>query len=367
MKKRFTVASIRFWEKQLRAPVAWTFFAIYCVIAFLYCRYDTVSLPSDAAPVTIASNQTSDDLRKTIKEAILSARQSVTLMIFSLSDYELIDALKKKSENDVAVTVIHDAAATPDIEWKLGPRVKVLKRHHKGLMHQKILVIDQATVFFGSVNFTRESLILHANLLIGIHSPELAREIEKKTTAILNHTPYIAPAITIQGREQAIEFLFLPDRKEALDKLVRAIDTAKKTVRVAMYTFTHPRLIKALNDAHDRGVDVQVVLDFDSAKQTSRKAFEGLKRHNNNVRVSNRNGLLHHKLCIIDNELLITGSANWTKAAFQSNDDHIAFITPLTPEQKEKLEALWKVIQHESKPSFTSRSTDRPRENGTAD
>ena len=115
-----------------------------------------------------------------------------------------------------------------------------------------------------------------------------------------------------------------------------------------------PLLSHALIDAHKRGVDVDVVIDNDSAKQTSRKVFLQLKREGVPVSLSARAGLLHHKLLIVDDEMLVTGSANWTKAAFTSNDDNISFIYPLTQDQKKMLQALWEQIKKESKPSFTS-------------
>ena len=352
-KRNFNLQNFRIWEKRLRYPLGATFFAIYMICVYFFYQNEVVYLPHHDTPIHLYSNQTGDDLRQVIKEAMKQAKESIMLMIFSLTDNELIDMLRKKSEEGVEVHIIQDAIATPDIAWKLGPKVKIHKRRDKGLMHQKLLVIDHKQVWLGSTNFTRESLQLHANLLVGILSPELSYSIEKKAADIFANKRIKTPIIKIEGKEN-IDFYFLPDQPEALDHLIKTINTAKKTVKVAMYTFTHPLLAQALVDAHKRGVDVDVVIDSDSAKQTSKKVFVQLKREGVPVSISARTGLLHYKLMIVDDEMLVAGSANWTKAAFTSNDDNISFIYPLTEEQKKMLDALWSQVKKESKPSFTS-------------
>lgn len=343
-----------FWERRLRYPLALGVFALYMFFVFLFFRNEEVYLPQEKTPVVIYSNQVGDDLRRVIKEAILQAKESISIMIYSMSDPEILDALKRKADEGVRVLLIQDASATHDIGWRVGNRVGIHKRRAKGLMHDKIVVIDHKLVLAGSANFTRDSFLLQANLVVGMQSTQLAQAIEVKIQAIFDKRAYKSKAITIEGKEQTIQFFFLPDSPQALDKLTSVIKTAKKTIKVAIYTFTNKVLSQALIDAKKRGVDVEVVIDRDSSKQTSIKAYQQLKREGVRVYASKRKGLLHHKLAIIDDEILITGSANWTKAAFFANDDNIFFIYPLTFEQKEKMLAVWKVISTETTKSAIS-------------
>jgi len=343
-----------FWERQIRYITASTFMALSSIALWFFSQPDKVYSLTETAPITLASNQTDDNLKATIQEAIAGAKESISIMIFSFIDTDIIDLLRKKAESGINITVIADAVASPDISFKLGPKIRTCPRRAKGLMHSKILVVDHTDVWFGSTNFTPESFFIHANLLIGIRSKELAGEIEQKIGTCLERKSWSDMPIVIKSKDEVIEFYFLPDCKGALDKLLESIETAQKTIHVAMYTFTNARLADALISAHRRGVKVDVVIDFDSAKQTSHKIFVRLKREGIPTACSNRNGLLHHKLAIIDSTLLVTGSANWTKAAFGSNDDVIAFIYPLSIPQQQKLEALWARIQEESKPSLTS-------------
>ena len=49
----------------------------------------------------------------------------------------------------------------------------------------------------------------------------------------------------------------------------------------------------------------------------------------------------------IDEETLVFGSANWTKAAFQKNKDCVIVMTPLKEDHKKTMHTLWGVLQLE--------------------
>lgn len=59
-------------------------------------------------------------------------------------------------------------------------------------------------------------------------------------------------------------------------------------------------------------------------------------------------GLMHHKFAIVDNDILITGSTNWTMSAFFGNFDHIivtnqhSLVKPFIDE----FDRLWKTFSN---------------------
>lgn len=327
----------------LRSPLAFLFLVLFTVIVYYTSLPERTPLPEENGPICLYSNQAGGNLQKTFTDAILSAKESIVCIIYSLSDEEIIAALRQKAEEGVRVLVVHDPVATQNTAFKLGPKVELIARRKKGLMHHKLLAIDGKKSWFGSSNLTRDSLLLHANLVLGVDSPLLAKSIEEKARGKKERR-----ILKIEVQEQTLELLYLPDCPEALVKLQEALQTAKKTIKVAMFTFTHPALVQSLVDAHKRGVEVQVVLDHDSSRQTSKKAYVRLLREGVPVRVSRRDGLLHEKVAIIDDNLLVAGSTNWTKAAFTNNDEALLLLHPLTPEQKLFLDTFWKTTLQES-------------------
>ena len=91
------------------------------------------------------------------------------------------------------------------------------------------------------------------------------------------------------------------------------------------YGFTNTAIAKALLDASKRGVQVRVVLDKsqETEKYTSATflANAGVP-----VRIDADFAIAHNKVMILDEETIITGSFNFTKAAEERNAENVLVI-----------------------------------------
>lgn len=301
------------------------------------------SLPGD--PPSLHSSQAGDRLHDTYISAILSGKESVDFMIYTLKDAKIIQALNEASKK-VKVKVIYDAEASKDVHKLLAREIVQIPRKSSGLMHLKILIIDKHDVWLGSTNMTREALKNHANLVAHIDCPGFSEVINEKCQ-LLSEEGFERPIspLIFKIEQQEIELRFLPDDKTAVDKIKNMINTAEKSVRVAMYTFTRRDFAYCLAQAHKRGVKVEVVIDKTTAKNTSKKIADYLKRQKIPVILSNKGGMMHHKFVLIDDKILAHGSANWTIQAFKQNDDYIMIIGNLSQAQKEVLHAVWSSLK----------------------
>ena len=121
-----------------------------------------------------------------------------------------------------------------------------------------------------------------------------------------------------------IEVAFSPNGGGA-GLIIRTIGEAKKTIKVQAYSFTNADIAKALLDAHKRGVNVRVVLDKsqETEKYTSATflANAGVP-----VRIDDDFAIAHSKIMILDEETVITGSFNFTKAAEERNAENVLVI-----------------------------------------
>lgn len=296
-------------------------------------------------PTELYANQLNDDLTKTFTTEISKAKKSVLLIIYSLTDPQIIDALVKKSQKGIPVKVICDAKASPYIDSKLGPKIDVTRRFGPGLMHQKILVVDNHKVLIGSANMTPESLQHDGNLVSCFDNKALAEAIhaKAKTIDVEGHgPPFLHQEFLISG--QQVELWFLPDDKQALLRLKTLIRGAKKSIRIAMYTWTRQDLAKEVIEAAKRGIITKVVIDHFSGMGVSEIIVKMLKTNGIDVALSGGEGLLHHKFMVIDGKTLVNGSANWTRAAFNQNDDCFIIINDLSEPQRKKINTVWKTI-----------------------
>ncbi|MCX6968373.1 MAG: phospholipase D family protein [Verrucomicrobia bacterium] len=109
------------------------------------------------------------------------------------------------------------------------------------------------------------------------------------------------------------------------EAILKALHAAKSTIRVQAYKFTSSQIAKALVDAKQRGVNVQMILD-----QSQRSEGENLARFVAHAGVptyiDDKHATAHNKTMVIDGRILITGSFNFTKAAEKENAENLLVI-----------------------------------------
>lgn len=329
---------------------AWGIFILSLGLFFAF-RLSSPRLPEESSPVFIYSNQCGDDLHLTFTKAIRRAKSSVFLLVYGLSDPSILQALRDQAENGVDVQVIVDHKASKKAAQGIGPPVSVTLRRSQGLVHPKVLIVDNKEVWLGSANMTTESLRNHGNLVLGIHSPQLALHAWSiwKTWHPSDPQKHPSHPFYLSLPQQKLTFWQLPS-PEALRELCYLIQTAKKSIYISQFTWTHPQITKAVIAAHKRGVDVRVVMDLTSSRGSSRKTSNALASAGVPVRTHGVLSLNHHKFAVIDDHTLILGSANWTRSAFEKNDDFYFSLTPLTSPQLWKLRRLWRTLWIEGQP-----------------
>jgi phosphatidylserine/phosphatidylglycerophosphate/cardiolipin synthase-like enzyme len=103
--------------------------------------------------------------------------------------------------------------------------------------------------------------------------------------------------------------------------LVAAIDSARLTVDVAAYSLSLNSVRDALLRAHDRGVQVRMVMESDNLDRTDPQK---LKDADIPILGDRREGLMHDKFIVIDNSEVWTGSMNFTDSGtYQDNNNLI--------------------------------------------
>jgi len=328
---------------------------LYSCLAHLFFSPPTVEIPQTAGSSVLFSTDVDTTLRPSMERAILDAKQSILLIIYSLSDPSIVNALTTAAQKGVDVTVIHDLVETPDAHNLLGKKVTCYGRRNRGLMHNKLLVIDHTSVWIGSANLSTRSLTEQGNLVVAMNCPALAAAIEQVGTTMVNRSPFKMPPCTIDSTSSRWTVYFHPwHGKQSLHDLLSRIDRAANRVFVAMFTFTHPDLVSALCRAKERGVDVRVILDQESSQRTSRAAFVRFKRKKIPCGYRTKSGLLHYKAAIID-DLFVGGSCNWTRAGFTSNHEALFLIDPIPEDQKAWIDNWWKTVERSSSLHGSSR------------
>lgn len=94
---------------------------------------------------------------------------------------------------------------------------------------------------------------------------------------------------------------------------------------VQAYSFTSHPIADALVRAHRRGVEVQAILDRSKRTQKYNTA-DMLVRVGIPVLIDASHAIAHNKVMIIDNDVGVTGSFDFTKAAEERNAENLLII-----------------------------------------
>lgn len=138
-----------------------------------------------------------------------------------------------------------------------------------------------------------------------------------------------ASDLSAQSSRATYQLFVEPDDGQA--PVLRAIEQAKTSVDVVVYMLSSPEIVKALLDAHARGVKVRVLLEqrpFNPSNPNvplpiNRKTFEALEFAGVPVRYADsRFVYTHQKTMIVDGSTAYVMTANLSRAAFEKNREY---------------------------------------------
>ncbi|KAK2718136.1 hypothetical protein QYM36_005443 [Artemia franciscana] len=107
-----------------------------------------------------------------------------------------------------------------------------------------------------------------------------------------------------------------------LRALVNHLKSAKKSLDVCVCVFSCHELAETLVYVSKGGVPVRVLSDK-SIGDVVNSRIPDLRAKGIPVRIHNTPYLMHHKFAIVDNELLLCGSFNWTRQAVTGNNESV--------------------------------------------
>lgn len=112
---------------------------------------------------------------------------------------------------------------------------------------------------------------------------------------------------------------------DCLGTIYNELIKAQTEIKCAMYDFDMVNLSELLVDKTKDGVKVSLIIDDGYLDEWALKIFENTQVDlfsdiNRNTKYNN---YMHHKFCVIDSKILITGSTNPTERGLISNDNNM--------------------------------------------
>jgi phosphatidylserine/phosphatidylglycerophosphate/cardiolipin synthase-like enzyme len=144
----------------------------------------------------------------------------------------------------------------------------------------------------------------------------------------------------IQLNNITIENYFCPDDWCA-NKLIYALHNATNSIYFMTFSFTHDSIGEKIIEKFDEGIEVKGI--FEKSQRSKYSEFEKLNSTGINVKFDNNPYNMHHKVFIIDNRTVITGSFNPTKNGDTRNDENMLIIhnKKIAKEYLEEFDYVW--------------------------
>ncbi|MEA3378164.1 MAG: phospholipase D-like domain-containing protein [Nanoarchaeota archaeon] len=249
---------------------------------------------------------------------INNAKHYVYCAFFDLDLEEIIHSLSFK---DIDVKMVLDDDCFKEFR-RLG---FVRKDDSKQLMHNKFCVIDDKYVMTGSFNPTYNGNFLNNNNLLIIESEYLAKNYKSEFNELWqghfsggNKVKY--PKVNLNNH--LYENYFCPE-DGCEEKVLEALASAEKSIYFMTFSFTSKKIadffVKNKNRIEIKGV-------FEKFQNGKYSQYSKLQSSGLNVKFDQNPKNMHHKVFIIDEKIVITGSYNPTASGNSRNDENILII-----------------------------------------
>ncbi len=284
-------------------------------------------------PSNPASKQQSGGIEQAVIASIDSARLTLDAAIYSFSLREVANALLRARDRGVEVRVVMESdnrdKSVPQALIDAG--IPILGDRREGLMHDKFIVIDRSEVWTGSMNYTVSGVYQDNNNLIHIRSVKIAENYETKFNDMYINDKFgpdaVAdtpnPTVTIDGTE--VETYFSPNGGVA-NRLVSLLSTAQESIYFLAYSFTSDDIGQSVRDRYKAGVTVKGVMDDSQITSNQGTEYDLFRQAGIDVRRGGMDGLMHQKVLIIDRQIVVTGSYNFSASAENTNDENLLII-----------------------------------------
>ena len=319
-----------------------------------------------------------DNLLNPIVNFIKEAKKRLFIAVQELDHAPIAEAIIEAKQNNVQVKLVLEAdyliakkaLAQPFLpggphepnrklhDAILRSKIKVNSDFNPKIFHQKFIVRDGESVLTGSTNFTKTGVRKNLNHIIIVHDKEIAkiysrefREIQQGHFGKLNEGHDPRPK-EIDVSNIRIKTLFAPDHNPEME-IMKQIAKAKNRVDFAIFTFSKSSGIDdQLILSHNAGIDIRGAM-FRSQANQKWSALGPLKDAGIKLflvprkgRFPNKPKKLHHKLMVIDQQLIIAGSFNYTGPANTTNDENIMVIGDLDSSDQDSIKSQKKLAKY---------------------
>jgi len=278
----------------------------------------------------------SGDIAHAVVEFVDATERTLDVCAFELDNRIITEAIVRAAKRGVRVRFVTETDYL-DESGVLSLRnagVPIVDDQRIGaLMHNKFMIFDKRAVWTGSMNFTENCAYKNNNHGIYIEDGRIVENYATKFSWMFeqrkfgsppNRTDRIPNPVVKLADGTQIENYFSPHDRPAT-KVIESIKLAKKSIHFLAFSFTHDGIGQAMLSRASMSVEVAGVFEKTQAA-SGHSEYEAMRRAGLAVFLDANPRNMHHKLIVIDGEIVICGSFNFSENADKTNDENLLII-----------------------------------------
>ncbi len=281
---------------------------------------------------TVPSGESDRDLYQggldsALVKAIGMAEESIDIAAYDFGHEPLMHALFAAQGRGVKVRMVADDDNREEFE-PLEAAIPIRFDERSALMHNKFVIVDEREVWTGSLNYTENGFYRNNNHTIRLWQPALVRAYHAEFEEMFggDFGPR-SDADNLAEWEQGnltYSLRFVPEF-DVRPQLLAALQGAKKSIRFLAFSLTLDELGDLLIHQEAAGLDVQGIFDARLARGLGSE-YPRLYCAGLSVFLDGNPFALHHKIFIIDEDSVLTGSLNFSQSGTVVNDENWLFL-----------------------------------------
>jgi len=284
-------------------------------------------------------------------DSIQKAQRTLDIAAFEMNEPSVTKALVDAAKRGVRVRMVtDDEHGLEDEETTVGELiqagVQVVDDKRSALMHNKFIILDGQAVWMGATNFTKNGMYRNNNNLVLLRSPQAVSFYQAEFDEMFSDKKFGPRSTKGNGGSFSQDGtpiqIYFASEEDTITPLVAAIRSARSSIRFITFSFTQEDIGTAVLEMANQGVTVEGVFERTGSETDSSEMPKffcaGLA-----VRQDGNPSTMHHKVFIIDDETVITGSFNFSDSAMSSNDENVMIMkdADFARAYKEEFDRVW--------------------------
>jgi len=268
-----------------------------------------------------------------LADAINGVERTLDIAAFEFNNEVLTEAVLNAHERGVQVRIVTDDEYGLEEEEESIPHfieagIPVVDDERSGLMHNKFMILDSQVVWTGSWNYTVNGTYRNNNNAVVLRSQRAVQAYQTEFNEMFEGGAFgtTSPEGTAEFTQDGtpVEILFASE-DNVVGAIMDEINAAEQSVRFMAFSFTQDDIGEAMLQRAGNGIEVLGIFET-RGSETQYSELTPLFCAGLDVRQDGNKYVLHHKVIIVDDDTVMTGSFNFSANATDSNDENLLII-----------------------------------------